>query len=116
MHRRVAPAATSNIMAKSESQDLQVRAAASGTTIKEFLRSEGVNHSTYNYWGLSGVALCFRGLSGVRFGFDFADVDGYLAVKAGVYGKAAAFGSCCQEAAAYHGVGVMLHGDNYLCF
>ena len=37
-------------MTKSEFQELQVRAASSGTTLKDFLRSEGVAYSTYNYW------------------------------------------------------------------
>lgn len=37
-------------MTKSEFQELQVRAASSGTTLKEFLRAEGVAYSTYNYW------------------------------------------------------------------
>ena len=42
--------ATSNFMTKLEFQDLQSRAASSGTTLKEFLRTEGVAYSTYNYW------------------------------------------------------------------
>lgn len=37
-------------MTKSEFQELQVKAASSGTTLKEFLSSEGVSYSTYNYW------------------------------------------------------------------
>ena len=37
-------------MTKSEFQDLQVRAASSGTTLKQFLQEEGVAYSTYNYW------------------------------------------------------------------
>ena len=37
-------------MTKSEFQNLQLRAASSGTTLKEFLRTEGVAYSTYNYW------------------------------------------------------------------
>lgn len=37
-------------MTKSEFQALQVRAASCGTTLKEFLRIEGVAYSTYNYW------------------------------------------------------------------
>lgn len=37
-------------MTKSEFQELQVRAASCGTTLKEFLRGEGVAYSTYNYW------------------------------------------------------------------
>lgn len=37
-------------MTKSEFQELQVRAASCGTILKEFLRSEGVAYSTYNYW------------------------------------------------------------------
>ena len=37
-------------MTESEFQELQVRAACSGTTLKEFLSSEGVKYSTYNYW------------------------------------------------------------------
>ena len=37
-------------MTKSEFQELRVRAASSGTTLKDFLRSEGVAYSTYNYW------------------------------------------------------------------
>lgn len=37
-------------MTKSEFQELQVRAASCGTTLKEFLRCEGVAYSTYNYW------------------------------------------------------------------
>ena len=37
-------------MTKSEFQDLQKRAAASGTTLKAFLQAEGVAYSTYNYW------------------------------------------------------------------
>ena len=37
-------------MTKSEFQDLQQRAASSGTTLKEFLRGEGVAYSTYHYW------------------------------------------------------------------
>lgn len=37
-------------MTKSEFQKLQVKAASSGTPLKEFLRSEGVAYSTYNYW------------------------------------------------------------------
>lgn len=50
MHRRVAPTATSNIMTKSGFQELQIKAASRGTTLKEFLRGEGVAYSTYNYW------------------------------------------------------------------
>ncbi len=37
-------------MTKSEFQELQKRAASCGTTLKEFLRIEGVAYSTYNYW------------------------------------------------------------------
>lgn len=37
-------------MTKLEFEELQVRAASCGTTLKEFLRSEGVAYSTYNYW------------------------------------------------------------------
>lgn len=37
-------------MTKSEFQELQVKAASCGTTLKEFLRTEGVAYSTYNYW------------------------------------------------------------------
>ena len=37
-------------MTKSEFEELQIRAASSGTTLKEFLKSEGVAYSTYNYW------------------------------------------------------------------
>ncbi|WP_289684983.1 MULTISPECIES: hypothetical protein [Muribaculaceae] len=37
-------------MTKSEFQDLQVRAASCGTTLKAFLSAEGVAYSTYNYW------------------------------------------------------------------
>lgn len=37
-------------MTKSEFQDLKSRAAASGTTLKAFLKAEGVAYSTYNYW------------------------------------------------------------------
>ena len=37
-------------MTKSEFQDLQMRAAASGMTMKSFLQAEGVAYSTYNYW------------------------------------------------------------------
>lgn len=37
-------------MTKSEFQHLQSRAASSGATLKDFLRSEGVAYSTYNYW------------------------------------------------------------------
>ncbi len=37
-------------MTKSEFQELQLRAASCGTTLKEFLRAEGVAYSTYNYW------------------------------------------------------------------
>ena len=37
-------------MTKSEFQELQFRAVSCGTTLKEFLRSEGVAYSTYNYW------------------------------------------------------------------
>lgn len=37
-------------MTKTEFEELQVRAASCGTTLKEFLRSEGVAYSTYNYW------------------------------------------------------------------
>lgn len=37
-------------MTKSEFQELQIRAASCGTTLREFLRSEGVAYSTYNYW------------------------------------------------------------------
>lgn len=36
-------------MTKSEFQELQVRAASCDTTLKEFLRIEGVAYSTYNY-------------------------------------------------------------------
>ena len=46
----VAPTATSNIMTKSEFQELRIRAASSGTTLKVFLQAEGVAYSTYNYW------------------------------------------------------------------
>jgi len=37
-------------MTKSEFQELQIRAASCGTTLKDFLRAEGVAYSTYNYW------------------------------------------------------------------
>lgn len=37
-------------MTKSEFQELQVRAASSGTPLKEFLKRESVAYSTYNYW------------------------------------------------------------------
>lgn len=37
-------------MTKSEFQELQIRAASSGTTLKVFLQAEGVSYSTYNYW------------------------------------------------------------------
>lgn len=37
-------------MTKSEFQELQARAASSGTTLKDFIRAEGVAYSTYNYW------------------------------------------------------------------
>lgn len=37
-------------MTKSEFEYLQLRAASCGTTLKEFLRGEGVAYSTYNYW------------------------------------------------------------------
>ena len=37
-------------MTKLEFQELQCKAASSGTTLKEFLRIEGVAYSTYNYW------------------------------------------------------------------
>lgn len=37
-------------MTKLEFKELQVRFACSGTTLKEFLRSEGIAYSTYNYW------------------------------------------------------------------
>ena len=37
-------------MTKSEFQELQVRAASSGTTLKDFLQLEEVAYSTYNYW------------------------------------------------------------------
>lgn len=37
-------------MTKSEFQELQNRAASSGKTLKDFLRTEGVAYSTYNYW------------------------------------------------------------------
>lgn len=37
-------------MTKSEFQKLQLRAATCGSTLKAFLRSEGVAYSTYNYW------------------------------------------------------------------
>lgn len=37
-------------MTKSEFQELQSHAASCGTTLKEFLRAEGVAYSTYNYW------------------------------------------------------------------
>lgn len=37
-------------MTKSEFQELQVRAASSGTTLKDFLLRERVAYSTYNYW------------------------------------------------------------------
>ena len=37
-------------MTKSEFQDLQIRSAASGKTLKSFLQAEGVAYSTYNYW------------------------------------------------------------------
>lgn len=50
MHRRVAPTATSKVMTKTEFEELQDRAASCGTTLKEFLRGEGVAYSTYNYW------------------------------------------------------------------
>lgn len=50
MHHKVALTATSNIMTRSEFEELQVQAASCGTTLKEFLRSEGVAYSTYNYW------------------------------------------------------------------
>ena len=50
MHIKVALTATSILMTKSEFQDLQIRAAASGMTLKSFLQAEGVSYSTYNYW------------------------------------------------------------------
>ena len=37
-------------MTKSEFRELQTRAAASGTTLKSFLKAEGVASSTYHYW------------------------------------------------------------------
>lgn len=37
-------------MTRLEFQELQVRAARSGITLKAFLRSEGVAYSTYNHW------------------------------------------------------------------
>lgn len=37
-------------MTRSEFKELQIRAASCGTTLKEFLRAEGVAYSTYNYW------------------------------------------------------------------
>lgn len=43
-------------MTKSEFQELQIRAASCGTTLKEFLRAEGVAYSSYNYWCKKGRA------------------------------------------------------------
>lgn len=43
-------------MTKSEFQQLQVRASSCGTTLKEFLRAEGVAYSTYNYWNKKAKA------------------------------------------------------------
>ncbi len=43
-------------MTKSEFQQLQVRASSCSTTIKEFLRAEGVAYSTYNYWSKKAKA------------------------------------------------------------
>lgn len=37
-------------MTKTEFEELQLRAASSGTPLKDFLKSEGVAYSTYNYW------------------------------------------------------------------
>ena len=37
-------------MTKLEFKELQVQFACSGTTLKKFLRSEGIAYSTYNYW------------------------------------------------------------------
>ena len=37
-------------MTRSEFEELQVRAASCGTTLKEVLHVEGVAYSTYNYW------------------------------------------------------------------
>lgn len=37
-------------MTRSEFEELQVRAASCGTTLKELLHVEGVAYSTYNYW------------------------------------------------------------------
>lgn len=37
-------------MTKLEFQELQMRAATCGTTLKEFLQAEGVSYFTYNYW------------------------------------------------------------------
>lgn len=37
-------------MTKLDFQELQMRAATCGTTLKEFLHAEGVSYSTYNYW------------------------------------------------------------------
>ena len=37
-------------MIKSEFQYLQMRAAASGMTLKSFIQAEGVAYSTYNHW------------------------------------------------------------------
>lgn len=37
-------------MTKTEFQALQNRAASRGTSLKEFLQSEGIPYSTYNYW------------------------------------------------------------------
>lgn len=37
-------------MTKSEFQELQSRVASCGTTLREFLITEGVSYSTYNYW------------------------------------------------------------------
>ena len=37
-------------MTRSEFEELQVRAASSGTSLKKFLRNEGIAYSTYNYW------------------------------------------------------------------
>ncbi len=37
-------------MTKTEFEELQLRAPSSGTTLKDFLKSEGVAYSPYNYW------------------------------------------------------------------
>ena len=49
-YRNFAPTTTAKNMTKSEFDDLQLQAQASGKPLIAFLKEIGVSYSTYSYW------------------------------------------------------------------